>query len=1042
MGIKEQKIKTAVFFSMEVARWYLLIALFYFGPITLFSQYQNYTHYTIDDGFLSMITYDVVQDHEGYIWVATDAGLSRFNGKEFKNYGIKEGLEQNEVIALIKDNHNRIWINSSGSVSYLKNEEFKVVNIEESNKLHWNFEILNDGDHHTWILSKGVLNYYNEQKNRSDLILNSYEDHYNLIGAKQDTSLILHNSNIEFRVNGQITKRIHLPNSFSGDNMQWQKYVLEENYLIYSGKNGIQKLNLETQEHTILSNEFSGVRSLKKDGNRLWISAKNNGIISLEILENKVVKKELFLQDKLCSNLILDKNNNLWVSTYGDGIYFFPKQYKGISNFSKEKNEVYGGLQSILVDEENIYIGKLNGDLLKINPQGVESFSYDFYREGPINRMLKLQKISDSEIVIASDDGILLFDGSQIKVKHAVASKNVIVNNDSLFINNYHASYRMSIDDFKKSKGTILQSQLYKSKKIKSKIDGRAYSGFMDSKGNYWIGHTNEGLIEYRADGTKVSHTLNNNILKVNISDIIELNNGSICLATNGEGLLIVNHHGIQQIDISNGLSSDICYDLKVKGNNLFVGTNKGINIIEFIDTGTDRYTINIVDVMNGLINNDARGIELGGDSLYVVTQGGMSILKLSSLEKVHHQESIQIESVKVNQKQIAHADTTILDHLQNSIQINFNTLSYIRNQQSVYAYKMLGIDKEWIYSKSNEIHYNDLQPGTYHFKIKPAAAKDDSFINSRYFIIEPHFTQTYWFKILFVMFLLASVLTSMLYFIGRDQKKELENLVEKRTAELKEKISDIDETNKKLAKSNSELERYAYVASHDLKSPLRSVASFIQLLSRKNQTKFDSKDKEYLRFISSSVNKMNQVIQDLLTLSKIGATEDEKVLINTKNLIEGVMINNDFIIKNKNATINLVGDFPMIAAHPSELSSLFQNFIANAIKYNESEQPIVNISVNKLNDKYVFAIQDNGIGINPKYGNKIFDLFQRLHTDNEYSGTGIGLAICKKIIEKNGGRIWFGSVVNEGTTFYFSFPDLNLEDSEEIIESKIEAKA
>jgi PAS domain S-box-containing protein len=225
------------------------------------------------------------------------------------------------------------------------------------------------------------------------------------------------------------------------------------------------------------------------------------------------------------------------------------------------------------------------------------------------------------------------------------------------------------------------------------------------------------------------------------------------------------------------------------------------------------------------------------------------------------------------------------------------------------------------------------------------------------------------------------------------------------------------------LARSNAELEQFAYVASHDLQEPLRTLASYAKLLSRRYSGQFDEKGNRFIQYILEEALRMQALINDLLRYSRVGrqgqnfAPTDCTAVFNivVKRLAEA--------ISNSGATVTC-GELPTIMADEMQLVQLFQNLISNAIKYRSSEPPVVQVAAQHQEGQWVFSVRDNGIGIEPQYAGRIFVIFQRLHTQEEYSGTGIGLAIAAKIVERHGGQIWVESALGQGATFYFTIPE------------------
>ncbi len=230
---------------------------------------------------------------------------------------------------------------------------------------------------------------------------------------------------------------------------------------------------------------------------------------------------------------------------------------------------------------------------------------------------------------------------------------------------------------------------------------------------------------------------------------------------------------------------------------------------------------------------------------------------------------------------------------------------------------------------------------------------------------------------------------------------------------------------NEKLSISNKELEQFAYIASHDLQEPLRMVSSFMQLLEMKYSDKLDDTAAQYINFAVDGAERMKTLINDLLSFSRIGSEVQMNQMVNTNLVIDEVKLNLLAAIEESGAVIKTFS-LPEIQANKIQIVQLFQNLIGNAIKYRSKNKPRIEIGCSQKNNHYNFYIKDNGIGIDDKYFFKIFVIFQRLHYKSHFSGTGVGLSICKKIIEKHGGKISLASTPGTGSTFYFTIPIKN----------------
>jgi signal transduction histidine kinase len=231
---------------------------------------------------------------------------------------------------------------------------------------------------------------------------------------------------------------------------------------------------------------------------------------------------------------------------------------------------------------------------------------------------------------------------------------------------------------------------------------------------------------------------------------------------------------------------------------------------------------------------------------------------------------------------------------------------------------------------------------------------------------------------------------------------------------------TNLQKTMSELAASNAELERFAYVASHDLQEPLRMVTSFMELLEKKYGEKFDETGKQYIHYAVDGADRMKKLIQDLLQYSRVGTNKESFVAVDCNEVMNTIKrIFEPTIIKTN--TSLTVKSLPVIRGIRTQVEQVFQNLLANAIKYTGDSPPVIEIGHTENKNHWQFYVKDAGIGIDPRFFEKIFIIFQRLHQKNEYGGTGIGLAICKKIVERHGGKIWVESEPGKGSTFFFT---------------------
>ncbi|MFT7589753.1 MAG: light-regulated signal transduction histidine kinase (bacteriophytochrome), partial [Limisphaerales bacterium] len=340
---------------------------------------------------------------------------------------------------------------------------------------------------------------------------------------------------------------------------------------------------------------------------------------------------------------------------------------------------------------------------------------------------------------------------------------------------------------------------------------------------------------------------------------------------------------------------------------------------------------------------------------------------------------------------------------------IAFNSSDLIQ-----YRYRLNGQNNDWVTTGTDEIRYSSLLPGKYKFEVV-AVDKDglqSSDPASFEFIISKPAYQTWWFVCLVLLSVAGMIYVTYRVMLGHYERKSLKRSVSAKTIELDHKI-------RELRRSNDELEQFAYIASHDLKEPLRNIANYIQLIKRKYNNKLDENGLEYMGFAVDGVKRMYEMIDGLLSYSGLVNQDTSVTTVNLNDVVDEVIFNvvhdegEQKIVINKN-------NLPVVSAHPKQIRELLNNLIDNSIKFNTSIPPVIGIEGLERDEEYEIRIMDNGIGLDEQFKDKVFQIFEQL--DNSFSkpGSGIGLALCKKIVERHGGRIWYTSG-DKGSTFHFT---------------------
>jgi len=271
--------------------------------------------------------------------------------------------------------------------------------------------------------------------------------------------------------------------------------------------------------------------------------------------------------------------------------------------------------------------------------------------------------------------------------------------------------------------------------------------------------------------------------------------------------------------------------------------------------------------------------------------------------------------------------------------------------------------------------------------------------------------------------FFLITVFTLSILKTEYERRRNLIKKLHESLEELKRAEEDLERKSQDLARSNAELEQFAFAASHDLKEPLLAITIGLKLLKKRSEGKLDSEADKFITETMDEAMQMQNLISDMLSYSRIGTVGEPFELTDCMTVLNRSLSNLKIPIEQSGAIVTH-DHLPEVAGDPLQLGQLLQNLISNAIKFRGEERPRIHISAERLNNEWVFSVKDNGIGIPAEYSEKIFEIFQRLHNKKDYPGTGIGLATCKKIVERHGGRIWVESEPGKGSAFYFTIPD------------------
>lgn len=1015
--------------------------------------------------------FSIKEDSDRNLWILTQNGLDKFERKSetFHHYLTGKAWVVSSNIFL--DSKKRFWIGSAEGFCLFNpttgNAKFYKNNPANDNSLSENYvyKITQDNDGNLWIGTRHGLNRFNPETEKFTRFVNApgnatsigsgfiktvYKDKKgNIWAGTQGSGIARFNPQTE-----SFTNFRHNPNdpnsiiyndilSFTED-ANGKLWVGTENGGIsiydYSSNSFVAAQYNEYDPNSLSGNS---VYSLYKDdvGN-IWAGTWSGGINFLPFYGDKfkLYKKSPGDKNSLSNNLVLsmssDDKNNIWIGTDGGGLNQFNTFTHSFTNYQQDekvKNGIYNNfvLTAFPYSADTLVLGFHRGGI-DFFDQKKQSFVHYGTSDINSNRLTSLSVLAAykdrrNNLWLSNDGygGIFLFDPRMKKfipfLPDPANAKSIA--NISIFVMYETKAGRLwiggdkGLDLFDRDKNEFTHLQ-YDPKNKNSLPDNTVNCIAEDKSGNLWIG-TAGGLCYYNiAKGTFTSYTENDGLANNTVWDIQQDHKGNVWSSTNnGISRFDIAAKIFRNYTISDGLQSSTFKrkaSAQTADGEMYFGGVNGFNSF---------YPDSIKD----------------NDFVPPVYITGLEIFN----------KPVYIDSASPLKQSINDQSEIVLSYKQSVFTIEFAALNFTSPEKNQYAYMLENFDVDWNYAgNKRSATYTNLNPGTYVFKV--IASNNDGVWNKKgtavKIIILPPYWQTWWFRLVALLAIIAAIVAFykmrtnaieaqklLLQQKVNEQTTELIRLnTDERMARLQAEQSRIEsemareeasKANNSLQTKNKELEQFAYVASHDLQEPLRTTLGFVDLLQRQYAGKLDEKADKYLNFIADSSRRMRVLITDLLDFSRIGAKAAmEKVDCDVvvKNVLNDIMA----AVTDAKAIVEY-NHLPVIDGYSTEIKLLFQNLLINAVKFRKKNVvPVINITAERANGVWQFAVTDNGIGIEKQYSERIFDIFQRLNTRSEYEGSGIGLSHCKKIVALHEGNIWMESEPGEGCTFFFTIPD------------------
>lgn len=797
------------------------------------------------------------------------------------------------------------------------------------------------------------------------------------------------------------------------------------NNIYFTTDLGLIEWNQANNSTQILSPEITYAKRIFSTENDLWLSHSGQGLTRIHFSKSGG-KTEVFkyLENVVCSGFIEDTEGNFWITTLGDGVFFIPANAEKIKHFSAGNGISRNMVTSVFIDDEDaIWVGYQSNEIEKIEKNKPNKlYKLTGSKHNFLHRILDIDLTTKNRnLVLITDEGLYQKEGETFRqiIRHtgkslscgpldevlATTAKGTFLFNEKDIDS---IDYVNPIKDTLNSKITTLSKE-------------RSYASLWDSKNWIWLGDVT-GLKTITPSNT-INWSNHSGIFNALITDIVETKDGLIWVATHGEGLVVFKDTSFVKINMEVGLSSGICTALSADESGIWIGTNRGINYIHSFDFESQKVGINIIGLSEGLLTNEIKDIYKKGDTIVVGTNKGISILSKKELTQNETPPKILIKKIRINDR-----DTTLLNWFdlysyQNNIHFEFVGLSFRTMNHITYQYKLEGLSDEWKTTKTLETSYNTLPSGAYDFYVKAIINGEiESETKKIHFHIHPHFTERWWFITLCTI--LGSVLIFYFYYSINVylQRKNLQHIVKTQTAELSRRLHELTLSNEKLEDVNSDLQKFAYVVSHDLKAPLRAISSLATFLEEDMIDRMQTDEKENMTLLKGRIKRMEALINGILEYSRIGRKNMKKEPINLQKVLPEIIQTIEESNKKK-TKITIQNQLPVLTTNLTSVKQVFLNLISNAVKYNNKEVCEIEVSYEFKNHMHQFKIKDNGPGIPKRFQERVFQIFQTLNPRDEIESTGIGLSIVQKIVKEIGhGDIWIVSEEQNGSSFYFTW--------------------
>ncbi|HKR06664.1 MAG TPA: two-component regulator propeller domain-containing protein [Bacteroidia bacterium] len=950
---------------------FLFVFLFSVRCFHVVSQTPVYKNYTVADGLPSQTVYSVMQDRKGYIWISTDAGVSRFDGVHFNNFTTNDGLSDNEIFYIFEDSGGKLWfITFNGKPCYFFNEKFfnpgndtVLKKIKISGPLR---SIYEDSRHNTWFgTSNSSVAYITAKGEVYNISLpgsfTSSRSVYFYEPGKKDFYIVF--AGRFYSYNNNSFTEVKLPpvsvtNELAFCNISESKaaYVSDQGIELLVGKQFTHLTTNAKAEYLIVTIYYD------PHNENIWLTSYQKGAVLLQKDEsgNYNVMRTL-LKEKRIIRVYSDNENNTWFASSGNGVYKLSSENFNLTSFTAQDGLEQSPVNCIKIDSvKNIWIGHNNGFLSRIDKEGkITKFDCSLNKKRYV-RVIGIELDKQNNIWVGTDNGVLAFkspiendfeNNSFIALDSnfiAFSFKAFAVDTqDNLTITYSHGVGKLNIQGKKRFFSSYNKAIPYE----------RTYTHFFDHADNLWISNIN-GLCLLKNDSL-IYYGLPDKTPMPRISNIGESRDSTLVLGTYGFGVLFFkNGKVINRFTEADGLAGNICKKIFINADTIYVASVGGLSRFVYrnnVITAIKKFTVSV-----GLLSTSVNDIVVDGETIYIATTEGVSILpvNLQNLQSVP--PSVYITSLKVNGVPADTSKRINLNYQNQYLQFNFIAPVFDQPENTVYSYNISGHGNEWTETKNTAVEFSLLEPGEYIFSVR--AKKDNSAWSDParlIFFISPPYWKNAWFR-------LAAILFSFLiiYFI-----------VFFRISRVKKAANEKTELNRKIAGLEMKALR-AQMNPHFTFNVMNSIQNYI----------INNDSTSALRYLSKFAKLIRITLDN--SQSPVIKLSEELTALEIYMELEKMRFKEKF-------------EYEIIAGSDVDTSAIFipslllQPYVENAIKHgimDKRENGKVSVRINKNKNIICCVIEDNGVGRQKAEAMK--------NTDNENHHISLGSQIALHRVE------------------------------------------